>query len=283
MIENSLHPVEVLRWYLDAGVDEAIGESPVDRYAASAAALARAAAPKAQAAPARPVPEARQPQHSPPPRQAIQAPSGAPAPMPDGVKSAYALASAAPDLGALKAALGEFNGCALKATATNLVFGDGNPKARVVLIGEAPGADEDRLGVPFVGASGRLLDKMLASIGLARGDVFISNTVFWRPPGNRTPNATEIATCAPFVERMIELIDPEIVVVLGGAAASALLGKAESVGKLRGKWHEYATPRLSCPVAAAVLYHPAYLLRSPGQKRNAWRDLLAIKHRLATR
>lgn len=281
MIETSLHPIEVLRWYLDAGVDEAIGETPVDRYATSAAALARAAPPPPTAE-ARSAPEDRQPQRTAPlpPRRP---PSGAPAAAADGVTSAYALASAAPDLGALKAALGEFNGCPLKATATNLVFGDGNPKARVVLIGEAPGADEDRLGVPFVGASGRLLDKMLASIGLARGDVFISNTVFWRPPGNRTPNATEIGVCAPFVQRMIELIDPEIVVVLGGAAASALLGKAESVGKLRGKWHEYATPRLSRPVAAAVLYHPAYLLRSPAQKRNAWRDLLAIKHRLAAR
>ena len=157
------------------------------------------------------------------------------------------------------------------------MFGDGNPRARIVLIGEAPGAEEDRRGLPFVGPSGRLLDRMLASIGLDRTRVFISNTVFWRPPGNRNPNTTELATCMPFVERMLELIDPEFLVALGGPAASALLGQKESVGRLRGRDFTYQTAGLPRPVRARAMYHPAYLLRSPAQKRLAWRDLLALK------
>lgn len=265
---------ETLRWYLDAGVDETIGNAPVDRFAASAEALA---------AKKMPPPAINMAGETAKAAAAPPAKTTAPAtqPTPQAVQSAYALAASATDLVGLQAALETFDGCALKETATHMVFGDGNEKARVVLIGEAPGADEDRLGKPFVGASGQLLDKMLASIGIAREDVFVSNTVFWRPPGNRTPTSAEVAVCAPFVERLVELVDPDIVVALGGAAASALLGKTESVGKLRGKWQEYATPKLSRPAAAMVMYHPAYLLKSPGQKRHAWRDLLAIKEKLA--
>ena len=163
----------------------------------------------------------------------------------------------------------------------NLVFYDGNPEARIVLIGEAPGADEDRQGLPFVGVSGQLLDRMLASIGLDRTQVLIANTVFWRPPGNRSPTTSETAACLPFVERLIELVGPDIVVTLGGAAAKSLLAQTQGVTRLRGRWFEYETPRLSRPIAATVLFHPAYLLRSPAQKRLAWRDLLAIRKRLA--
>ena len=275
MLEENLSPVETLKWYLDAGVDETIADAPVDRYAASAEALARQQAARAQpvsppsTSPSVPSPVARPGRDTPPPT-------------PDAVRAAYALAGQAESMEALRAALTDFEGCPLKGTATNLVFGDGSTTARVMLIGDAPGADEDRLGLPFAGASGTLLDKMLASIGLTREDVFLSNTVFWRPPGNRTLQASEVAVCAPFVERMLELIDPDLLVVLGGAAAASLLGKTESVGRLRGKWYEYATPRLSRPLPAAVLYGPTYLLGSPGQKRNAWRDLLAIKHKLDT-
>lgn len=196
------------------------------------------------------------------------------------VEGAVALAARANTLDDVRAALVGFDGCPLSQTATNLVFGDGSPHARLVLIGEAPGAEEDRRGLPFVGPSGRLLDKMLASIALDRSNVFITNTIFWRPPGNRSPTSSEIAACMPFVERIVELIDPQLLVALGGPAAMAMLGVAESVSRLRGRWFSYQTPRMPRPIAATALFHPAYLLRSPAQKRLAWRDLLAIKGRI---
>jgi DNA polymerase len=251
----------LLRWYLDAGVDETIGEQPVDRYR-------EAAEPTASTPPAGPA--RRLPSPSPVRPTPVPAAAGP-------VASAVALAAQAANLDELREALADFDACPLSKTATTLVFCDGNPRARVVLIGEAPGAEEDRRGVPFVGPSGRLLDRMLASIGLDRTKVFISNTLFWRPPGNRNPNTTELATCMPFVERMLELIDPEFLVALGGPAASALLGQKESVGRLRGRDFTYQTAGLPRPVRARVMYHPAYLLRSPAQKRLAWRDLLALK------
>ena len=247
------HTAALLRWYLDAGVDETIGEQPVDRYRETAEPAAAPAPPPAAAA-------------SPPKATATAGP----------VASAVALASQATSLDDLRRALEGFDACPLSETATKLVFGDGNPKARVVFIGEAPGAEEDLRGLPFVGPSGRLLDRMLASIGLDRTKVFISNTVFWRPPGNRNPSTTEVATCMPFVERMLELIDPEFLVALGGPAASALLGQKESVGRLRGRTFTYQTAGLPRPVRARAMYHPAYLLRTPAQKRLAWRDLLAL-------
>lgn len=252
----------LLAWYLEAGVDETIGEEPLDRYAEpapEAVAMAEAAA-----APPRPP-------------AAAQAPSVAHRPP---VAAAVAAAGDASTLEELRATLASFDGCALARTATNLVFGEGCATARVVLIGEAPGSEEDRRGLPFVGPSGQLLDRMLASIGLSRANVFISNTVFWRPPGNRSPSSGEVAVCLPFLERMIELIDPLVLVALGGPAANALLGRGESIGKLRGRWFTYQTSRLARPVATTALFHPAYLLRTPGQKRLAWRDLLALRHKL---
>jgi DNA polymerase len=196
------------------------------------------------------------------------------------LQSAWALAAAAMTVEELRRALEGFDGCGLKKTATNLVLGDGNPQARVILIGEAPGAEEDRQGLPFVGASGRLLDRMLGSIGLDRTQVYISNTVFWRPPGNRNPTTMEMAICMPFVERLIELVDPEILVALGGAAAKVLLAQNVGIGKLRGRWFAYSTPRLPRPVEATAIFHPAYLLRSATHKGEAWRDLLEIKRKL---
>ncbi len=194
---------------------------------------------------------------------------------------AYDRARAVTTLAELRAIVADFDGCALKKTATNLVFGDGVPQARIVFIGEAPGAEEDRRGLPFVGASGRLLDRMLAAIGLdRRSNVFISNTVFWRPPGNRQPTNWEIATCQPFLEQIIELIQPRLLVALGGPAATTLLGVTESVGRLRGRWFMYKPSSLTSPVPVRVLFHPAYLLRSPSQKRLAWHDLLAIQEQL---
>jgi len=247
----------LLAWYLEAGVDETVGEEPLDRYAE----------PPAEA-PALPVGPAAGP---------ATRPSVAHRPP---VAAAVAAAADAASLEELREVLSRFDGCALAKTATNLVFGDGSGEARVVLVGEAPGSEEDRRGLPFVGPSGQLLDRMLASIGLPRGDVFISNTVFWRPPGNRSPSSGEVAVCMPFLERIIELIDPLILVALGGPAANALLGRGESIGKLRGRWFTYQTPRLARPVATTALFHPAYLLRTPGQKRLAWRDLLALRHKL---
>jgi uracil-DNA glycosylase len=275
-------PAALLRWYLEAGVDEAIGEHPVDRYRAreSLAESAPLSAPRAAvAAPARPSGA-----DSPPPAAPRQPVAGPPATATFGiaaVESAVAAANRAATLEEVRQALGTFDGCPLSRTATSLVFGDGDPHARIVLIGEAPGAEEDRRGLPFVGPSGRLLDKMLASIGLDRSNVFITNTIFWRPPGNRSPTSSEVAACLPFVERIVELIDPRLLVALGGPAAVALLGHAESVGRMRGRWFTYRTSRMAHPIDATVLFHPAYLLRSPAQKRLAWRDLLSIKSRAA--
>ena len=194
--------------------------------------------------------------------------------------TATELAAAASNLKELEATITNFNGCSLKKTATNLVFVDGNPTGKVLLIGEAPGAEEDRHGKPFVGPSGKLLDKMLGSIELDRTQVLVSNTVFWRPPGNRTPTPLEVASCLPFVNRIIELMKPEIIVPLGGPAAKSLLEQNVGIGKLRGNWFSYHIQNMSKAIAATPLFHPAYLLRTPAQKRATWTDLLMIKKRL---
>jgi len=273
---DNLTPVEILRWHLDAGVDETIGEESQNRFGATQSAPVQA--------PVQETVQAQTPALTPAPELAsaltpvkanIKTPGHDQA-----LKSAVKIAAAANSIDELKLALEQFDGCNLKKTATNLVFGDGNQSAKVMLVGEAPGADEDRQGVPFVGASGKLLDKMLASINLSRSDIFISNTVFWRPPGNRTPNAGEIAVCQPFVERMVELIDPEILVTVGGPATHSLLAQQGSVSKLRGKWFTYETPRMSRPIIATAIYHPAYLLRSPAMKRPTWHDLIEIRKKI---
>ena len=160
------------------------------------------------------------------------------------------------------------------------MIGDGNPEARLMIVGEAPGAEEDRQGLPFVGPAGRLLDRMLAAIGLDRSAVYITNMLPWRPPGNRSPTAEELAICQPFLERQIELIAPRILVLVGGIAAKALLGRREGITRLRGQWFPYATPRMAGTVQATATFHPAYLLRTPSAKREVWRDLLAIEDRM---
>jgi len=250
-----------LRWQVEAGADEAIGDAPVDR-------TRPAPAPAAEAAP-EPTPAA-------PPRQAAPVVLSQDA----AVESARRLAEAAATIDELKAAVEAYDGCALKKTATNTVFGDGNPAARIMFVGEAPGADEDRQGLPFVGVSGQLLDRMVAHIGLDRTGFFITNILFWRPPGNRNPTAAEIASCLPFVERMVELVAPDVLVPVGGSAAKTLLDRKEGIMRLRGAWYDYDCPGLGRTIPARPLYHPAYLLRSPAQKRDAWRDLLAIQDRL---
>ena len=261
-----------LQWLIDAGADEAIGETPIDRLAAPAAR-------RAEPPPAEPAPR---PAANPAPRPAVKpAPPAAPlASTEAALASARDLARAAGNLEELKAALDAFEGCALKQHAMNLVFGDGNPKARLMVIGEGPGAEEDRRGLPFVGVSGRLLDRMLAGIGLDRTSAYITNVLFWRPPGNRTPTGTETAACLPFVERHIELVDPDVLLLAGGTPAKSLLGRSEGILKLRGHWAHYQHAGMARPIPALASLHPAYLLRQPAQKRLAWRDFLALKEAL---
>ena len=277
-----------LQWLIDAGADEAIGETPVDRLAAPAARRAEPppaekAAPGPARAPApRPAAEpAPRPVAEPAPHPVVKpAPGGSLASTEAALSSARDLARAAGNLEELKAALDAFEGCALKQHAMNLVFADGNPKARVMVIGEGPGAEEDRRGLPFVGVSGRLLDRMLAGIGLDRTSAYITNVLFWRPPGNRTPTGTEIAACLPFVERHIELVDPQVLLLAGGISAKTLLGRSEGILKLRGHWAHYQHAGMARPIPALASLHPAYLLRQPAQKRLAWRDFLALKEAL---
>ncbi len=171
-----------------------------------------------------------------------------------------------------------FDGCSLKGTATQLVFADGNPEGRVMVVGEAPGADEDRQGKPFVGRSGQLFDRMLAAIGLDRSHVYIANIVPWRPPGNRTPTPQEVAICMPFIARQIALADPDFLVCLGGSATQGLLGSKEGILRLRGRWHDFETGRRS--IKAMPMLHPAYLLRQPAHKKLAWADLRALRKAL---
>jgi len=259
-------PAALLRWYVDAGVDETIGDAPIDRFKAPV-----------KAAPA-PSPPSVAPasEH----RSVAPAPALPASPSLSDAGAAH-LAQAAQSVEELKAAVEAYTGCGLKQFASRTVFADGNPKARVMFIGEAPGADEDRQGLPFVGVSGQLLDRMLASVGLSRTDnAYITNVVFWRPPGNRAPTDEEIAACLPFVTRHIELVDPAVLVFVGGLSAKTLLAKPLGITKLRGRWYDYESPGLSRPVPSMALFHPAYLLRSPQQKRFAWRDLLAIRQKL---
>jgi len=279
----------MLRWQVEAGADEAILAEPVDRFAASAA---RRALREAGAAPARPIaapalrtaPAREPPAPEPPaPEPPTPAPARRPAPaapMLPAQATGHQAAQAATTLEALRAALEQFEGCPLKHTATNLVFADGNPTARVMIVGEAPGADEDRVGRPFVGVSGQLLDRMLGWIGLDRTKVYITNVLFWRPPGNRTPTQAEIAACLPFVERHIELVSPDILVLAGAASAKTLLARNEGITRLRGRWMLYESSGMTRPVPAMAIFHPAFLLRQPAQKREVWRDLLAIRDKL---
>ncbi|HEV8015458.1 MAG TPA: uracil-DNA glycosylase [Stellaceae bacterium] len=181
----------------------------------------------------------------------------------------------------LEAAVSSFDGCALRKTATHTVFADGTPHAPVMVIGEAPGADEDRIGKPFVGRSGQLLDRMLAAIGLERQrNVYITNVLFWRPPGNRKPTDAEIALCLPFVWRHIALGAPQLVMLSGGTATSAILGRAEGITKLRGRWFDLAIPGQDRPIPALTTYHPSFLLRTPARKSESWRDFLELQSKL---
>jgi len=248
----------LLDWYRAMGVDEAVGEVPFDSFAASQAKPAPRRAPevKMAASPPRAAPRAARP------------------------ISTRGIGAEISTLTELEALVAGFEGCSLRRTAKSLCFARGSASARIMLIGEAPGRDEDLQGKPFVGRAGQLLDRMLAAIGLAEEHVYITNTVYWRPPGNRTPTPEEIEACAPFLARQIELLSPSVLVLLGGAAAKTILGVSEGIMRLRGKWLTYPSAGRDLPALATL--HPAYLLRNPAAKRYAWRDLLLLKAALVS-
>jgi DNA polymerase len=260
---------ELLAFYAEAGVDTAIGETANDRLSAPEPAAATPP-PLAERPPSRPA----DPRPTPAPARA----TAPPPPSPDAaVMAAREAARSAASLDELRAILDRFEGCSLKGSASRLVFADGTPGSRLMLVGEAPGAEEDKQGLPFVGRSGQLLDRMLAAIGLDRTKVYIANIVPWRPPGNRTPTPVETQICLPFVQRQIELCNPDVLVTIGQPSSGALLG-IQGIMKNRGRWFPYMMGERE--IRAMPMLHPAYLLRSPIGKRLAWRDLLAIKKAL---
>jgi uracil-DNA glycosylase len=263
---------DLLAFYIEAGVDVALSEVPVDRFAEPASSSAAAAPSESPDAPAllrraKPVPA------SPAIATAVPLPPDA------AIAEARIAARAAASLEDLRGILETFEGCALRTTAKRLVFGDGDPNARLMFVGEAPGSEEDQQGIPFVGRSGQLLDRMLAAIGFDRKAVYIANIVPWRPPGNRDPSTHESQICLPFIQRQIELVDPDVLVCLGKPSMATLLGVTEGIRKARGKWLTYSTGTRD--IRAMATFHPAYLLRTPIEKRFAWRDFLAIKKALA--
>jgi uracil-DNA glycosylase len=261
-----VQPAEALRWWIRAGVSDALDNAPHDRFAASEAAVERSGS-KAPAAAREPSPSA--PEAGSPLRQSAVGKS------PEKEVAARALAEAATSLEALRSLMAAFDGCALKRTAIQLVFADGVPGSRVMFVGEAPGGDEDRIGRPFVGRAGQLLDRMLGAIGLDRQSVYIANVVPWRPPGNRTPTLQETQACLPFIRRQIDLAGPEVLVCLGGSAVQTLLGVQAGITRVRGSWFEYNIES-GRTIRALAMFHPAYLLRQPAQKRLAWADMRAL-------
>ncbi|UWF59498.1 uracil-DNA glycosylase [Brucella sp. 2716] len=274
----------LLRFYAEAGVDVPLCETPIDRFAAAthpapAHSRMQAAAQQPESNPAQAREErARTVTVPSPSSKPVQAAMD----LPDNAQIALAreAASQAETLEELREKLAAFDGCNLKFTAKNLCFADGDPSSDIMFIGEAPGRDEDMEGLPFVGKSGQLLNRMIEAIGLKREEVYIANTIPWRPPGNRAPTPLETELCRPFIERQIELAAPKVLVALGGPAGKALTGAAEGILRLRGNWKIHRTPTgMEIPVMPTL--HPAYLLRTPAQKRFAWRDFLAVKLKLA--
>jgi DNA polymerase len=257
--------LEMLRWQLDAGVDLVLEAGPVDRFA-------EVSAPRA------PLPAATPHDKAAPVRRPAALMANAVAPDGEAAAGARQIASAARTLDELRDAMAGFTGCNLRLTATNTVFADGNPRSGVMLIGEAPGREEDQQGLPFVGRSGQLLDRMLAAIGLDRSRVYIANVLAWRPPGNRTPTPLEMEICKPFLLRHIELAAPHTMVLLGGAAAKALVDSPDGILRLRGRWRDFSHEGVQARLLPTL--HPAYLLRQPAAKKQAWQDLVMLRRRL---
>jgi uracil-DNA glycosylase family 4 len=252
---------QLLAFYLEAGVDCALVEAPVNRL--SDPDITPNPSEAARPAPAMAAPAA----------VAVPRPDAAPSPE-AAILSAREAARTAPTLEVLRDLLEKFEGCALKSTATRLVFADGNPQARIMFVGEAPGREEDLEGLPFVGRSGKLLDRMIAAIGLDRTSAYIANVIPWRPPGNRTPTPQETQICLPFIQRQIELVNPDVLVTLGNPSTQTLLSTREGIMKTRGRWFDYDTG--TRVIRAIATFHPAYLLRSPSYKRMSWQDLRAV-------
>lgn len=273
-----VNPYELLQYYVDCGADEAMTDEAIDRTK-----LAPVVSPFPQSSVEKPDQKSSGALPQIPAAVTDPASLAATPGAFEALGDARLLAAEATSIDELKAALDAFKGLTLKRTATQMVFSDGNPKARVMVIGEAPGADEDRLGRPFVGLSGQLLDRMLAAIGLSREEnVYITNVINWRPPGNRNPSDAEIALSLPFVQRHIELVNPAVLVFAGGVAAKALMQTNAGITRLRGKWAEHKTDGLEKPVPVLPIFHPAYLLRTPLEKRLAWADLLKLKEKLVS-
>jgi uracil-DNA glycosylase len=279
----------ILAFYVESGVDAVLQEEPVDRLSGDALPAAAGATPAAASMPeaagrapavrAAPMPASAAAAPAAPLRMTAQPQSPADTAAPaDAVMAARELARSAASLDELRGLLDAFEGCGLRKTAKQLVFAAGNPHARVMFVGEAPGREEDLEGLPFVGRSGQLLDRMLTPIGLDRTSAYIANVIPWRPPGNRTPTPQETEICLPFTLRQIELANPDILVCLGGPSAQTLLGIKEGIRRSRGRWHAYQTGTRE--IRAIATFHPAYLLRNPIEKRFVWRDLLAIKKAL---
>jgi len=272
--------IATLRWQVDAGVDEVILNSAVDRFAEVAKAVAIPPAVPSEntsvpTAPAAPTAAHAESSRTVPPLAAADSVN----------QDARIQAAACADLPALHKALSAFEGCPLKTTATNLVFGTGSPTADLMLIGEPPGRDEDRQGEPFAGPGGQLLDAMLSFVDLDRAtNVYATNILPWRPPGDRQPTSAETAACLPFLEHHIALVAPRVLIFLGGTSAKTLLNQNEGIARLRGKWHDYNSPALEAaglpPIPAIASLHPTSLLRQPAQKRVAWLDLLAVREKL---
>ncbi|SEI16387.1 uracil-DNA glycosylase [Tardiphaga sp. OK245] len=260
------HPsvAQLLAFYLEAGVDCALMDEPVNRLSDDLPPPARELS---DSAPKRPPLNGMPPPPARPPTRVEVAPDVA-------IAAARDAARTAPSLEVLRGMLDTFDGCALKSTATQLVFADGNPQARIMFVGEAPGRDEDIEGLPFVGRSGKLLDLMMGAIGLKRTDVYIANVIPWRPPGNRTPTPQETQICLPFIQRQIELVNPDILVTLGNPSTQTLLQTRDGIMKSRGRWVDYDTGTRK--IKALATFHPAYLLRSPSYKRMTWMDLRSI-------
>jgi DNA polymerase len=293
--ERLTDPRALLAFYMEAGVDAFLADEPVDRLAAEIP-------PPRSALAATPALTQGAPDHGEGPQEARRAlPQGSRVPIsptdPEGrfevaaatwldppatpdaaIMAAREAAASATSLDVLRTILDRFEGCGLRLTAKRLVFADGNPQGRVMFVGEAPGRDEDAAGLPFVGRSGQLLDRMMAAIALDRSSAYIANVIPWRPPGNRTPTPQESQICLPFIRRQIELANPDFLVCLGGPSAQTLLGIKDGIRRARGRWHIYDTG--SREIRAIATFHPAYLLRTPIEKRFAWRDFLSIRREL---